>query len=306
MAKAGMKLAINEDELVEISVLGEVDAPAGRGDWRVGPDGRPTMLPGSGGITYNVKVGDSALSWAADHVEPCVSIKSDNGADNTALNTLACVGNVARVVSGDAKGGEGIVTGLHGGIDHVLVDFADEVLDKLVIGDKVQIRARGLGLRLADVPDVAVMNTSPELLRRMAPGRDGRKLVVRVTHRLPAAIMGSGLGHSNTHSGDYDIQLFDEQTVRQCGLESLRLGDVVALEDADHTYGRIYRTGAVSIGVVVHSCCTTAGHGPGLTSLFSSREGRIATVIDPKANLADYFRIGRRRPPARRGRKRAR
>ncbi len=86
------------------------------------------------------------------------------------------------------------------------------------------------------------------------------------------------------------------------GLADLRLGDVVAVLDADHTFGRVYRTGAVSIGVVVHSRCTTAGHGPGVTSLLSSREGKIEPVVDPKANLAELLKIGRRRS-ARRTRK---
>ena len=65
----------------------------------------------------------------------------------------------------------------------------------------------------------------------------------------------------------------------------------MAIIDADHTYGRIYRTGSVSIGVVVHSRSWTAGHGPGVTTLFTSKEGRIETVIDPDANLAALLRI---------------
>ena len=69
---------------------------------------------------------------------------------------------------------------------------------------------------------------------------------------------------------------------------------------AANTFGRIHQTGAVSIGVVGHTCCTTAGHGPGVTSLMSNRDGLIATVIDAKANLADYFRIGRKRARSRR------
>jgi len=298
VAKRQEGLKTNEVQLVEMSVLGEVDAPTSGGNWRVGPDGRASVLPGVGGITYNVKVGDSAVDWAADHVEPGVSVKTEKAAPNTGLNTLSCVGNVATVVSGDAKNAKGIVTGKHGGIEHVLVDFPDDVLDKLVVGDKIQVRARGLGLKLLDMPHVALMNMDPGLLRKMAPRRDGKKLIVRVARKVPAHVMGSGLGGAHTFSGDYDIQLFDQKVVKQFGLDKLRLGDIVAVEGADHTFGRIYHAGAVSVGVVVHTCCTTAGHGPGVTSLMSSRDGLIATAIDPKANLADYYRIGRKRPPA--------
>lgn len=306
--KTTFRLATNEAQLIEQSVLGEVSPPVSRGTWRVTPSGVPTMLPGVGGITYNCKVGDSALDWAADHVEPGVSIKTQNELANAALNTLACVGNVARVVSGDAKGAEGVVTGKHGGIEHVLVDFPDSALKTLAIGDKVQVRARGLGLKIVDMPHIALMNLTPELLARMAPERDADRLKVRVTHCIPAALMGSGLGQMHTFSGDYDVQLFDDAAVREHGLDDLRLGDLVAIHDADHTFGRIYMSGAVSIGVVVHSCCTTAGHGPGITSLMSSREGKIVPVIERSANIAVYLKIGRMRAASRRrrpGRRRA-
>jgi hypothetical protein len=208
---------------------------------------------------------------------------------------------VARVVSGDAKGEEGVVTGKHGGIEHVLVDFPDETLEKLVVGDKVQVRARGLGLRLLELPGLALMNMSPRLLEAMAPERDGEALRVRVTCRIPAKLMGSGLGREHVFRGDYDIQLFDGAVVAELGLEGLRLGDLVALDDADHTFGRSYRRGAVSIGVVVHTCCKTAGHGPGITSLMSSSEGKIVPVQDAEANIAALLGIGRARPGSGRG-----
>jgi len=291
----------NRDKLVEQAVLGEVSPPAGNRarHWRIGPDGVPSALPGVGGITYNCRVGHSALDWEADHVEPCVSIRAPTTEANDGLNLLACVGNVAVVVSGDAKGARGIVTGKHGGVEHVLVDFADADLEKLVIGDKVQVRACGLGLKLLDATGVAVMNLAPDLLDRMGlEWRDGR-LRVPVAHRVPAAVMGSGIGHADALSGDYDIQLFDEQLVERYGLGRLRLGDIVAIMDADHTYGRIYRSGAVSVGVVVHSRCTQAGHGPGVTTLLSSAQGLIEPLERRRANIADYLKIGTRRAAGR-------
>jgi hypothetical protein len=254
------------------------------------------MLPGVGGITYNCKVGDSALQWAADHVEPGVSVKAQKEDENNALNIMACIGNVARVVSGDAKGARGIVTGKHGGIEHVLVDFPDTALKKLVVGDKIQIHACGLGLAAEGLPGIAMMNMDPALPARLGWRRRGETIAVPAAHRVPAAVMGSGIGRSHVFRGDYDIELFDEQIVEQYHLSTLRLGDIVAVEDAAHDYGRTYRTGAVSIAVVVHSCCKTSGHGPGLTSLASSRDGMIDVVIDPTANLADRLTIGRTRP----------
>jgi len=65
----------------------------------------------------------------------------------------------------------------------------------------------------------------------------------------------------------------------------LRLGDLVAIKDADHSYGRIYKQGAMSIGIVVHTNCVSSGHGPGVTTLFTSSHGKIVPRIDNKANV---------------------
>ena len=98
-------------------------------------------------------------------------------------------------------------------------------------------------------------------------------LHVPVAKIVPAAIMGSGLGRATVARGDYDIQTFDPQMVAQYGLDELRFGDIVAITDADHRYGRIFRTGAVSIGIVAHGRSFIAGHGPGVTSLMTSPSG---------------------------------
>jgi hypothetical protein len=130
------------------------------------------------------------------------------------------------------------------------------------------------------------MNMDPRFLKALGPTPKGGKLEVPVTHIVPAAVMGSGLGSNQTYSGDYDIQLFDEKTRKQHKLDSIGLGDVVAITDADHEYGRIYRQGAVSVGIVVHTDCVIAGHGPGVTTLFTSSAGKIVPKIDPKAKRA--------------------
>ncbi len=295
-------LQYNADELVMMAVQGTI-APATLRDppYRVTPDGDVGVYPGIGGITYNFRTGDSAVRIAADHVEPAVSVYSvpasrdRTSTQNVAFNVLSCVGNEAVVLSGDAKGARGWVIGKHGGAEHVMVDFPEEVYDKLAIGDVIQVRAVGTGMKLLNIDGVAVMNMGPRLFDALTQAGTGvtpeGRLQVAVTHRVPAKIMGSGLGRNHVYKGDYDIQLFDEQVVAEHRLDTLRFGDIVAITDADNTYGRIYRTGAVSIGVVVHSRSWTAGHGPGVVTLFSSRDGRIDTVIDPNANLGPLLGI---------------
>jgi hypothetical protein len=291
-------LRTNVDKLVKMSVVGEVVSPVyGRGVYTISAAGIPMVLPGVGGITYNVRVGDPACGWQADHVEPGVSIENKENdprygqGANTALNVLSCVGNEAVVVAGDAKGAKGVVTGKHGGIEHVLVDFQSEVFEKLMLGDKLLVKAFGVGLKLLDFSEITAMNIDPRFLEALNAVPNGDKLEIPVTHIVPAAIMGSGLGANQTYSGDYDIQLFDENTRKEYGLDDLRLGDLVAILDADHTYGRIYKQGAVSVGIVVHTNCITSGHGPGVTTLFTSSTGKIIPKVDAKANIAAILKL---------------
>ncbi len=298
-ADAGVRmLRTNANKLVKLSVCGEVVSPGfARGVYTITARGQPVVLPGVGGITYNVRVGDPASGWEADHVEPGISIENKENdprfgqAANTALNTLSCVGNEAIIVTGDAKGSRGVVTGKHGGIEHVLIDVQPEVLEKLVLGDRFLVKSFGVGLKLLDYPSVTVMNMDPRFLDALNPASEGSKLEIPVTHLIPATMMGSGLGANQTYSGDYDIQLFDQNAVRQNKLGDLRLGDIVAIMDADHTFGRIYSQGAISVGIVVHTNCVTAGHGPGVTTLFTSCEGQIVPRIDEKANIASLLKL---------------
>ena len=54
-------LRTNIDKLVKISVMGEVSSPVfRRSPYRISSDGKPVVLPSVGGITYNVRVGDTA------------------------------------------------------------------------------------------------------------------------------------------------------------------------------------------------------------------------------------------------------
>ncbi len=158
-------LRTNKDKLVKISVIDEVVSPViGAAIYRVSADGEPAILPRVGGITYNIRVGDPACGWMADHVEPGVSLENRDKdtripqGQSRALNVLSCIGNEALVVKGDAKGEKGVVVGKHGGIEHVMVDFPTEVMEKLVIEDRLMVKAYGVGLKLLDIPEVKVFN----------------------------------------------------------------------------------------------------------------------------------------------------
>ena len=282
-------LRTNEDRLVMLSVAGEISAPGCQP--RICYDGVVRVSPGTGGITYNVKVGDPAFGWAGDHVEPGVSTKNKDERANSGYNTLSCVGNTAIVWSGDAKGAKGIVTGKHGGIEHVLIYFPKEDLEKMKVGDSVQVRSFGQGLQLLDYPDVKVMNLDPGLLHKMGIVEKDGVLEVPVAHIVPPEFMGSGLGASSAERGDYDITSMETERLKELGLDKIRLGDIVAIADSSSFYGRSYRKGAVIIGIVVHSNSFVSGHGPGVTSLMTALNNKIRPVKVDKANIADYLNL---------------
>ena len=282
-------LKTNKDKVVKWSVQGKVHHPTG-GTYRITHEGKPMILPATGGISYNVKIGDSAFGWAGDHVEPGVSIRNENSSENAALMTFACIGNEAKILSGDAKGAKGYVTGMHGGIDHVLVHFDEEVLENLAIDDKIQIKAYGQGLQLLDYPDVYMMSIDPDLFEKLGVTEVDGKLQVPVVATVPPYLMGSGIGSGNGYSGDYDIMTADTEEIKRLGLDQLKFGDLVLLQDCDNSYGRGYLKGAVSIGVVVHSDCVKAGHGPGITTIMVSKTPIIEGVIDKEANIGHYMK----------------
>jgi hypothetical protein len=264
--------------------------------YNVSRDGEGYCLPAPGGIVYNVRTGDNAFGWMADHLEPGVSAYNSNQQENSSLLMLVCVGNEARVASGDAKGETGVVVGTHACADyfasthfdngHVIIDFPQETLEKLVYGDKILIRLVGKGLVFQDYPAIKTNCVSPRLVEAMdlQDGPDG-VLRVPVVARVPPELMGSGIGFPSEF-GDYDIMADDQRALAEHGLDELRLGDIVALQDQDNRFGHGYRTGAVTIGIVVHGDCRLGGHGPGVSPLFSAIEPVIEAVINPDANLA--------------------
>jgi Domain of unknown function (DUF4438) len=298
-------LQINQSDLVMVAVMGQIAHPVGAANpYRIGNDGVPRVLPATGGIVLNHRVGDRCVGLMGDHIEPGVALHNNNreivgarNGPNLALITYSCIGNVARVISGPCNGKRGLVTGKHGGVDHVLVDFPPDVLQRLQIGDRIQINSYGLGLQLLDYPEIHVTNCSPSLLQRWGICENNQgSLKVPVTHRIPAKIMGSGLGRNTVWRGDYDIQLFDPEVRARYRLETLRFGDFVAIYGGDTRFGPSYRHNRITIGVVVHGDSTVSGHGPGVTALLTGPANRLQPIVNSQANFSALFNL-RALPP---------
>lgn len=279
-------LRTNATKLVEMAVAGRVSQPTLRYPGYI-PDseGVSTVLPGMAGVVYNVRVGDAAFGWAADHVEPGVSIAHEDEGRDFALHYLTCVGNEAIVTSGLARGAKGVVTGEHA---RILVDFPEDASSLLNVGDVVQIRACGRGLELLDYPHIELKKMSPWLLQALRlEALDARRVTLPVAMELPIAIMGSG-AELNSEYVDQDLMSGDRALMRELEIDTLRLGDIVAIRHADHHFGRSYRQGAVSIALCIHGDSVMTGHGPGILTLMTCAEPCIEWTLERGANLADY------------------
>lgn len=289
-------LPTNLSSLVKISVVGEIANPAMPGlpasPYLVSADGEPLVVPAYGGLVYNVHVGDRATGWAAELIQPGVSIKHKDPAANTALGVYACLGNRARIVSGAAAGVTGTVVGKSGRFaEHVICHFARDDLERMAPGDRVQVQAYGVGLKLLDFPDVSLKSCSPALLEALGPdvSGDGR-LVVPVKGVAPSRLAGAGAG-LGSEAGVLNLQTSDPRLLAEGGLDDLRFGDLVAVVDWDSRYGHGYRRGSIVIGVVCQGGSFRSGYGPGIAIIMTSKMGVIAPVVTAGANIADLMAL---------------
>ena len=176
----------NRAQLVGVVVQGVISSPAlpaiPASPHVISADGLPRLLPPPGGIVYNVRTGDSAFGWEGDMVQPGVSIFNPAEPAHVALNILSAIGNEAIVVTGRAKGSKGTVVGKSGRFsEHVILDFAPEVLDLLAISDSIMVRALGRGMRLSD-----------------SPGSSSRASLLPCWTHLMCSLLGLGLSRSGS------------------------------------------------------------------------------------------------------------
>jgi len=207
------------------------------------------------------------------------------------------VGNEAKVISGEAKGAYGRVTGSHAGVDHVLVDFAPEVLEKLAVGDKIQVKAWGQGMKFVapELEEVKIANCDPRLLEQLVEEVQPGVLEVPAVAEIPGDRMGSGVGEPSAEGGDFDIQTSDPVFRRWLEEDvGLRLGDVVVIRNYDCLWGFGYRPDAWAVGIVIHCDSISAGHGPGVRVILASRDpSHLRVRLTKEANIAEMiYRYG--------------
>ena len=69
---------LNLRDLVVVTVAGQIAHPVGRAPYRIGYDGVPRVLPATGGIVLNHRIGDRCVGLAGDHIEPGAALHNNN------------------------------------------------------------------------------------------------------------------------------------------------------------------------------------------------------------------------------------
>ena len=188
-----------------------------------------------------------------------------------------------------ASGAEGLVTGKSGRFaDHVVCYFKPADLEKLCPGDKVQIKAFGVGLRFTDFPSIDIKSCDPDLLGRMNIIIQEDRLVVPVTATVPNKIVGAGSGFQSENKV-INLQMTDPDICKEARLDSLRFGDLVAVQDWDSRYTHGYLRGSVAIGIVSQGASVRSGFGPGITVIMTGSAGQILPKVVEEANIANYL-----------------
>lgn len=290
-----MTIQTNASDVVTVSVMGQVANPSLSGlpaePYRLDADGKAFLWPTFGGIVYNVTVGDSAFGWSGDCIHPSVSIAHPDANKNRGLNVFACVGNEAMVTSGAAKGARGVVTGKSGRFsDQVIVHFDVETRRKIAVDDTILVKSEGVGLAVADCPDVALKSLSPALFDALPKRLEDGALKMGAVAKVPPHFVGAGAGLTS-EGGSLHIQSTDRAALAELGLDGLRLGDVVAIQDTDSRYNHGYLRGAMSIGIVGQTDGPRAGYGPGMTIVMTAPEGQLGCFDAPSANIADILEL---------------
>ena len=283
-----LNLKTNEKKLIKMSIGGYVTQPSFKNPGYIPDnDGNSVILPGMYGVVNNVKVGDKAFGWNGDHIEPGVSIDSENINEHFALHYLVCTGNKAIVRSGEAKGKTGIVTGEHA---RNLIHFEQNILEKICVGDQIDIITHGRGLKLLDFPEIEIKKIDPNLLKSMNFKVENKKLIVDVAIELPIKIMGSG-AELNSEYVDQDLMSGDRSLMKKLKIDQMKLGDLIVINHADHRWGRSYKKDHVSIALCIHGDSVMTGHGPGIMTIMTGTKKNLGWRINKKANLKNILKI---------------
>ena len=283
-----LSIISNSNSLIKMVVAGYVSQPSFKNPGYIPDnDGKSVIYPGMFGVVNNVKIGDKAFGWAGDHIEPGVSIDSEHINEHFALHYMVCIGNKAIVRSGEAKGSIGVVTGEHA---RNLVHFKQKTLDKICVGDQIDIITHGRGLKLLDFPEIEIKKIDPKLLKSMNLKIIDKRLIIDVAIELPIRIMGSG-AELNSEYVDQDLMSGDRSLMKKLKIDQMRLGDLIVINHADHRWGRSFKKEYISIAICIHGDSVMTGHGPGIMTIMTGKRKDLGWNINKKANIKNILKV---------------
>jgi hypothetical protein len=261
---------------VAVNLLGAVEHPElGQTPYRVDADGRSYVPAGDGGIVLGLELGESVFARQADHAAPGACLVHADQAARHALTAYSCIGNQVTVRTGRAAGARGAVLGKRGEEGRVIAGFAQPDLARMRPADQVVVLACGQGWQPPGFPrEVAVLNLDPAVLGMLpvTVAAGGAFVLAGVRMTVPSKLAGNGIGRPAV-SWDLDLQLRPPA--------DLLLGDLVAVFDLDVRYNMGYRSGWLTVGVVVHGASPLPGHGPGVTPILTGPAGALRAEPDP-------------------------
>jgi hypothetical protein len=151
--------------------------------------------------------------------------------------------------------------------------FAATDLARIAPGESAVVVTEGVGLAVEGEPDFACHSCSPRVLERLLVGRDPRdRLRVLIRRVLPAETAAAGIGMPVWR---FNMDLHVDQEPLAELTRDLRFGDIVAVQDQDHRFGRQYRKGWLCVGVIAHGVSIAGGHGFGFMTLLTAPGDRI-------------------------------
>ena len=155
-------------------------------------------------------------------------------------------------------------------------------------GDKVLVKAFGVGLRFLDFPEIDIKSCDPDLLEKLQITIQPGALKIPVKCVVPNRIIGAGSGFQS-ESKVLNLQMTDPDVRREARLDDLCFGDLVAVQDWDSRYTHGYLRGFTTIGIISQGDSVRSGYGPGITVIMTGSSKQIKPEIVEEANIAQYL-----------------
>ena len=135
-----------------------------------------------------------------------------------------------------------------------------------------------------------IKKIDPKLLKSLFLKIVKKKLIVDVAIELPIRIMGSG-AELNSEYVDQDLMSGDRALMKKLKIDQMKLGDLIAINHADHRWGRSYKKDYVSIAICIHGDSVMSGHGPGIMTIMTGKKNDLGWKINKKANIKNLLKI---------------